>query len=220
LKPEAKSIKPPSCAFCGVAACEYEPGAHHPPKFCITAEEPTQLAEIENHYLNQDKIQKIAIAAAQTESSGYMRRTRIEDIMEFARRIGVKRIGIAHCVGLLHEARLATDIFIANEFEVSSVCCKVGSIPKEKIGLKDSEKVCPGEFEALCNPIAQAMLLEQAGVDLNVLIGLCVGHDSLFFMHSHVPVTVLVAKDRVLGHNPVAALYTSSSYYSRLKPKT
>jgi uncharacterized metal-binding protein len=52
---------------------------------------------------------------------------------------------------------------------------------------------------------------------LDYLIGLCVGHDSLFFKHSDAPVTVLVAKDRVLGHNPVAALYTSHSYYRRLK---
>ncbi len=177
------------------------------------------LEEIEKNYCNQDEIQKIAIAAAQTESSGYMRRTRIEDIMDFAHRLNANRIGIAHCVGLIYEARLATEIFLANEFEVFSVCCKVGSIPKEKIGLEDREKVCPGEFEALCNPVAQAALLEKSETQLNVLIGLCVGHDSLFFMHSHAPVTVLVAKDRVLGHNPVAALYTSSSYYRRLKPK-
>jgi uncharacterized metal-binding protein len=86
--------------------------------------------------------------------------------------------------------------------------------------LEDHEKVHPGEFEALCNPVAQAALLEKSGTQLNVLIGLCVGHDSLFFMHSRAPVTVLVAKDRVLGHNPVAALYTSSSYYKRLKPES
>jgi len=30
---------------------------------------------------------------------------------------------------------------------------------------------------------------------------------------------VLVAKDRVLGHNPVAALYTSHSYYLRCSPE-
>ncbi len=219
MKREAHAIEPPSCAFCSVVACEAKPGAHHPPKFCITTEEPGLLAEIEDRYCKQDEIQKIAVAAAQTESSGYMRRTRIEDIMDFARRIGANRIGIAHCVGLMHEARLASDIFLANQFEVYSVCCKVGSIPKEKIGLENNEKVCPGEFEALCNPVAQAVLLEKAGTQLNVLIGLCVGHDSLFFMHSRAPVTVLVAKDRVLGHNPVAALYTSSSYYKRLKPK-
>ena len=29
--------------------------------------------------------------------------------------------------------------------------------------------------------------------------------------------TTAVTKDRVLGHNPVAALYTADSYYSKLK---
>ncbi len=93
----------------------------------------------------------------------------------------------------------------------------MGSIPKEALGLDDTEKIRPGQFEALCNPIAQAKLLAAAGTELNVLVGLCVGHDSLFFRYSEAPVTVLVAKDRVTGHNPAAALYTSRSYYSRLR---
>jgi len=97
------------------------------------------------------------------------------------------------------------------------VCCKAGSIPKEAIGLSDEEKIHPGQFEALCSPIGQAKLLNAAGTGLNVLVGLCVGHDSLFFRHSDAPVTVLVAKDRVTGHNPAAVLYTSHSYYGRLK---
>ena len=138
-------------------------------------------------------------------------------MMDFARRIGAERLGIAHCVGLINEARIAAEIFTANRFEVYSICCKAGSIPKEEIGLQEEDKIHPGEYEPLCNPIAQAELLAKAGTQLNVVIGLCVGHDSLFFMHSQAPVTVLVAKDRVLGHNPVAALYTSSSYYKRLK---
>jgi uncharacterized metal-binding protein len=136
--------------------------------------------------------------------------------MDFARRLGVERLGIAHCVGLMREAKLARDIFMAGGFQVHTVCCKVGSISKEKIGLNDEEKVRPGQYEALCSPVGQAALLDKAGTQLNVVIGLCVGHDSLFFMHSTVPVTVLVAKDRVLGHNPVACLYTGHSYYRRL----
>jgi uncharacterized metal-binding protein len=99
---------------------------------------------------------------------------------------------------------------------VQTVCCKAGSIAKEKIGLGDAEKVRPGQYEALCSPVGQAALLAKAGTELNVVIGLCVGHDSLFFMHSKAPTTVLVAKDRVLGNNPAAALYTSHSYYRRL----
>jgi uncharacterized metal-binding protein len=143
--------------------------------------------------------------------------TRVQEIVEFARRLGVTRMGIAHCVGLIQEARVAGEIFAARGFQVHSVCCKVGSIEKKTLGLRDSEKLRPGEFEAACNPVGQAALLAKAETELNVVVGLCVGHDSLFFMHSQAPATVLVAKDRVLGHNPVAALYTSHSYYRRLK---
>jgi len=109
------------------------------------------------------------------------------------------------------------DILEANGFQVYSVCCKVGSIPKEEVGLADAEKIRPGQFEALCSPVAQAQLLNEAGTGLNIVVGLCVGHDSLFFRYSAAPVTVLVAKDRVTGHNPIAALYTSNSYYRRLR---
>jgi uncharacterized metal-binding protein len=162
-------------------------------------------------------VRRLALESARTESAGYCRSTRIEEIMDFARRIGAEKLGIAHCVGLMREARLAYDIFRAGGFGVYTACCKVGSIDKESIGLQDGEKISPGQYEALCSPVGQAAVLAKAGTQLNVVIGLCVGHDSLFFMHSEAPVTVLVAKDRVLGHNPVACLYTSHSYYGRLR---
>ena len=137
--------------------------------------------------------------------------------MHFAQRLGISRLGIASCIGLIREARMFQAILEAHDFEVFAVCCKVGSIPKEDIGLADEDKVRPGEYEVLCNPIGQAQLLNEAGTGLNVAVGLCVGHDSLFFQHSEAPVTVLIAKDRVTGHNPAAALYTSHSYYRRLR---
>jgi uncharacterized metal-binding protein len=207
----------PICTLCYVKACTTEPGAKQPPQFCATQQEHAILEAVEQQYLEDAELRQLAQESARTEASGYMRRTRIEDIMDFARRIGAHKLGIAHCIGLIEEARIAADIFVAGGFEVQSVCCKVGSIPKEKVGLEDSEKVRPGTYEPLCNPVAQAELLAKAGTQLNVVIGLCVGHDSLFFMHSAAPATVLVAKDRVLGHNPVAALYTSHSYYRRLR---
>jgi uncharacterized metal-binding protein len=179
--------------------------------------EAEQLAAVERAYVEDAELRRWACESARTESSGYCRRTRIEEVMDFARRIGATRLGIAHCIGLISETRIAREIFLRNGFEVEAICCKVGSIAKEKVGVKDEEKIHPGQFEALCNPVAQAELLARVGTHLNILIGLCVGHDSLFFKHSHAPVTVLVAKDRILGHNPVAALYTSNSYYRRLK---
>ena len=67
----------------------------------------------------------------------------------------------------------------------------------------------------MCNPILQARLLNQAHTELNVVIGLCVGHDSLFYKYSNAYTTTLVTKDRVTGHNPAAALYTANSYYRK-----
>jgi uncharacterized metal-binding protein len=205
------------CPLCGVSACTKEPAAVKLPPFCPMAAPSELLASVERSYVEDEQLRKFARESALTESAGYCRNTRVQEIMDFARRIGAGKLGIAHCVGLIKEAVAAREIFLANGFEVEAVCCKVGSIDKEEIGLTDAEKVFPGQFEALCNPVAQAALLAEAGTQLNVVIGLCVGHDSLFFMHSSAPVTVLVVKDRVLGHNPVAALYTSHSYYRRLK---
>ena len=206
----------PVCAICSGEACSAEPGTKQPPAFCPMLAEAELLQEVEQAYLEQEALRRLALESARTESAGYCRTTRIEDIMDFARRIGAEKLGIAHCVGLMREARLAREIFVAGGFETYTVCCKVGSIDKEAIGLQDGEKIRPGQYEALCSPVGQAALLAKAGTQLNVVIGLCVGHDSLFFMHSKAPATVLIAKDRVLGHNPVACLYTSHSYYRRL----
>ena len=158
---------------------------------------------------------QMARESALVEAEGYMRWTRVEETMEFARRLGVRKLGLAFCVGLKDEARLLSRIFAANGFEVESIACKAGSIPKEELGIADHQKVRPGSFEAMCNPIGQARVLNAAGTGLNVVFGLCVGHDSLLIKHSVAPVTCLVAKDRVLAHNPVGALNCSNGYYHR-----
>jgi uncharacterized metal-binding protein len=208
-----------NCSLCRAQACRQEPGVKPFPDFCPARTEPEVLGRARQVYAVDDETQFLARAAAQVEATGYGRWPRVQEVMEFARRIEVTHLGIATCIGLLHEAGLLQEILESNGFQVSNVCCKVGSIPKEEIGLQDGEKVHPGQFEALCNPVAQARLLNEAGTGLNIVVGLCVGHDSLFFRHSRAPVTVLVAKDRVTGHNPAAALYTSHSYYQCLRPR-
>ena len=205
----------PNCTLCRVQACSVEPGTKTYPAFCPMSQE-NQALQCARHAYEDAETRRLALAAAQTEADGYPLEPRVEEVMSFARRIGATHLGIACCVGLLHEARLFQQLAEAHGFTVSSVCCKVGSIPKEEIGITDAEKVHPGQYESLCNPIGQAMLLNAAGTQLNVLVGLCVGHDSLFFRYSDAPVTVLIAKDRVTGHNPAAVLYTSHSYYRRL----
>jgi uncharacterized metal-binding protein len=141
---------------------------------------------------------------------------RVQEICEFANKMGYKKLGIAFCAGLYREARALTNILKAQGFEVVSVVCKAGCTPKEAIGLKDSEKIRIGEFEPMCSPIVQATILNGEKTDFNIMVGLCVGHDSLFFKYTDALATVLISKDRVLGHNPAAALYTTGSYYARL----
>lgn len=142
---------------------------------------------------------------------------RILEIAEFAERMKYKRLGLVFCGGLAREAEGVADFFEQKGFEVVSVICKAGCIPKEEIGIDDLEKIFRGEHESMCNPIFQAMMVNEEQVDFNILLGLCVGHDSLFFKYAKAPSTVLAVKDRVTGHNPLAALYLMNSYYAWLK---
>jgi len=136
--------------------------------------------------------------------------TRLEELMQFAIRLGAGHIGISFCVGMREEAALLGRILEKNSFQVSGICCKSGAVPKEQLGLSDEEKVRPGTDESICNSHAQAELLNREGVGLAVILGQCVGHDAATLGRLTMPTTVLVAKDRVLAHNPVAALQGGS----------
>ncbi len=138
---------------------------------------------------------------------------RILEICEFAQKMGYKKLGLAFCGGLAKEGEIVSRILENFGFDVVSVMCKAGGVPKEEIGIKENEKIHINDFEPMCNPIFQAYVVNDANTDFNVLLGLCVGHDSLFLKYAKAPSTVLAAKDRVTGHNPLAAVYLNESYY-------
>lgn len=202
-----------TCDICNNKPC-WKGSIEEFPKNC-PSRELENIEKIKELYGDEEN-NKIAYNSALVESEGYCKRTRLEEIMDFARKCNYKKLGVAFCVGLSSEAKTLHNILKANGFEVTSVVCKNGSIPKEFINIKDDEKVRPGTYEAICNPIGQAKFLNKENTELNIVLGLCVGHDSLFFKYSDSPVTVLGVKDRVLGHNPMAALYLSESYYKKL----
>ena len=204
MKPEEMS-----CVDCGAKSCQ-APGNEYPP-FCLTTHmDPKTLEEAMACYQEEEN-HRIAVAAAEVEYEHYCKHTRVEEIMDFARKIGAKKIGIATCVGLLRESRTLAAIFRQNGFTVYGVGCKAGAQPKVSIGIPEA---CCAIGPHMCNPILQAKLLNEAKTDLNVVVGLCVGHDSLFYKYSEAITTTAVTKDRVLGHNPVAALYNAESYYT------
>lgn len=213
----AQQYEDPACAYCppNVRACRAGETEERGPGFCPTRVDP-QGIEAAHALYDDPEVRRISRESAIVESEGYCKWTRVEEIVQFAKRMGFRKIGIANCISFVDHARVLSGILESHGFEVVSIACKHGSIPKEEMGIADREKVRPGQFEALCNPVSQAELLNAHGCELNVVMGLCIGHDSLFFKYAKGLTTVLVAKDRVLGHNPIAALNLADSYYSRL----
>ena len=130
---------------------------------------------------------------------------RIEEIIFFSQTAGYKRLGLAFCIGLAEEAALVARI-LKKHFRVESVCCKMSGLNKDEYNMA---KIVPAKFEVACNPIGQAKVLNRAGTDLNIQLGLCLGHDILLQKYARAPVTVLAVKDRALANNPLGAVYSS-----------
>jgi uncharacterized metal-binding protein len=197
------------------------------PANCPTQHHEDVIKESFDLYRGDEEDARMANVAAKVEGLCYQpvpgsdainaRWTRVEDTIAFAKLMGFRKIGMATCIGLLDETNRLAAILQAQGFQPVSVCCKTGSIDKLELGLTEKEKVRPDTFEPACNPVAQARLLNRADTDLNIIVGLCVGHDILFTKYSEAPVTTIVVKDRVAGHNPVSVLYGQNFYYKRLQ---
>ena len=201
-----------TCIDCAVKNCNLQDKTY--PDFCLTVNMDDDVLKEAMELYKEDENSRSMIAAAEVEYDFYGKLTRVEEIIEYAKKMGMKKLGIATCVGLLAESRILADILRKRGFEVFGIACKAGVQKKDDLGIPER---CNGIGENICNPILQAKMLNKEKTDLNIVMGLCVGHDSLFYKYSDALVTTLVAKDRVLAHNPVAALYTADFYYKRLK---
>jgi uncharacterized metal-binding protein len=194
-----------TCGECTTINCSKQT-AHYPDNCPTENTDREELADIIRIYKEDPIDAAYSLAAAETVKAGYGKLSRVEEIAAFAENLGARKIGIAACVGLAKEAKLFISYLESRGLETYSVFCKVGAIEKCEIGLPESVRMKPGAHESICNPVLQARILEREETDLNVIIGLCVGHDSLFIKHSAAPVTYLIVKDRVHGHNPAAGL--------------
>jgi uncharacterized metal-binding protein len=224
-----KKTPAPDCASCGHEAmqkiCMDDEGLSS--KGCPTLAYDNVFAEADKEY-DRSEVREFARQASRQEADCYANRhqrpyvmqptkTRIVEIYEFAEKMQYQRLGLAFCVGLAKEAGIVEEILKDRGFEVISVLCKAGRTSKDRIGLQDEDKIHQGTDESMCNPIFQAKLLNHEKTELNILLGLCVGHDAIFFKYAEAPTTVLAVKDRVTGHNPLAAIYLSDTYYRKIK---
>lgn len=127
-------------------------------------------------------------------------KNRVEEIKNYAKLAGITRIGIANCVIVQKEAEMLKNM-LSGDFEVYNIDCKYGRIP--------TKEILGGESTSLiCNPAGQAQYLEENKTELNISMGLCVGHDMVFSSKSKAPVTTLIVKDREHKHNPIQTFKT------------
>lgn len=159
------------------------------PKNC-PMQDPAFFEQLLEEYFKPEN-HDFFVTSAVIEAAGYCRWPRLRETVEFAKRMGYTKLGLAFCAGLHKEAAIVDRILRQNGFEVSSVICKTGSIPKDRAGVPADYRVRPGPYEVMCNPIAQAELLNKEGTQFNICLGLCVGHDSLFYKYSKALVTTL-----------------------------
>jgi uncharacterized metal-binding protein len=192
------------------------------PEFCPMRTSEETIKKVIERY-EKDDVKRVYIPATITEKEAYecvrgvrmAVRPRIKELIEFGKLIHANKFGMAFCAGMRDEARRIMEVLEKSGFSVASVLCKCGGIDKTRLHVEKEYKIDdPLKFEAGCNPVLQAQLLDNAGTDINIIVGLCLGHDMLFTMNSKAPVTTLIVKDRLLGHNPVIALY--SNYHKEI----
>ena len=223
------SVPLPTCAVCSVAVsdrvCRQEKGKA--PGNCPSTRSLDIVREA-LEILKDPNVMEFARQASIQEGEAYGDRDkgyanlrpikpRIQETVEFAKKMKFERICLVFCVGMRKEAEIVNEIFTVNGFETISVMCKAGAISKEEIGLLREQQIDPTSFEAMCNPILQALTSNYHESELNVLFGLCVGHDALFLKYANAYSTVLASKDRLLAHNPLSAIYQYDGYYRYLK---
>jgi uncharacterized metal-binding protein len=196
---------PYGCLHCATAA-SFAGDAARMPRTCPTRTH-AEIARDAAPYLEGER-QALMRAADGTpfDEEGRLR-SRVDELVAFARARGMRRVGVAFCVSLIREAQELGRRLQAGGLEAALVCCRVGAIDYSEIGLP---KAHPERFAAICNPVGQAKLLNAAKVDLVAQVGLCIGHDLVLQEECDAPVTTLVVKDRALDHDPVAALRPAS----------
>jgi uncharacterized metal-binding protein len=216
------------CSKCKIYACVRNETLNVP-QFCPMNTRKDVLDAALNQYYDLND-HRIMASAAHTVVKGITNSwTRIEDVINFAREMEYERLGIATCLALIFESKILTEMLEIKGFEVKSICCKAGSNLEDDVGLQGADfkldfKLINNSMVnmdqqtsiPLCNPIGQAFLLNEEETDLNILLGLCVGHDALFIKHSEAPVTPLIVKDRRTLNNPAAAIYGSNHFFKRL----
>lgn len=216
------------CVRCTGPACGV-PGMEGQDEFCPTKTKREAIERATSKMLSPEN-KEMAYWSSIQEGQAYIKmpfaprgpspaKSRLEEVIEFSKKMEFKKLGVAYCLGVHPDAIRFVDILERRGFEVVSVSCHCGAVAKEVLGINLDEQIWPVQPEAMCHPIAQAEILNEENTDFNIMFCLCIGHDSLFLKYSKAPCTVFAVKDRMFAHNPMAALWISGTYHRRVLSK-
>lgn len=187
-----------NCALCHENGC-YKRDLSKTLKNCPTVNKKDKIDNIDLLYLEEEN-KKIAKVSADVTMNNYGNKSRLKETIEFCQQMGYKKIGLAFCYKVKDEAFELLKIFNSFGFEVVSVMCKVGSVERDLVDADNNNK------PPMCNPIVQAKFLNEQNVDINIIFGLCVGHDILFTKYCDGLITTFAVKDRLYDNAPVEAI--------------
>lgn len=180
-----------NCTACNIKSCRIT-------EACNAQKIDTETILEKYHEAENQAIVQSAAELVDNGRAGSL--SRLDEIIEFAKLQGYKKLGLAYCYGMEPEAAVAAKIIRDAGVPVSAVSCTVGAMAQNAVNDKsDLQGVS-------CNPISQAEQMNVEGVDLAVTMGLCLGHDILFQKTVNADVVPFVVKDRVFDHNPLQAV--------------
>jgi len=179
------------CTKCNTKICRTT-------KSCNSQRFDSEDLMITYHLPNNQKIIQAAAALVDNGRAGTL--SRLQEVIEFSKKMNFQRIGIAYCYGMESDAALVTQIFRESGFRTIPVSCTTG-------GFKQSDVNDESNIEKVsCNPLAQAEQINNEGVDFTITMGLCLGHDIIFQKKINSYTTTLIVKDRIHNNDPIKAL--------------
>ena len=125
-------------------------------------------------------------------------KSRLQELVNFAKESGYINIGIANCKSVQPYADRLKQLLEKDGFKVYSINCKDSCL--------NGNCICEDMSGACCDPLSQAKYLNDCKTNLNINLGLCLGHGIIFAKHSIAPVTTFLVKDFATNHNPIENL--------------
>jgi len=152
----------------------------------------------EYHTKEEQKIVQMAAKLVDGGKAGTL--SRIQEVVEFSKLMGYKKIGLAYCYGMESDASLVYNIFEKEGIKTAPISCTAGAMSQVSV---NHESHLTG---VSCNPLGQAEQMNIEGVDFAVTMGLCMGHDILFQNKIKCNFTNILVKDRPYKNDTIKGI--------------